>query len=410
MYANILRVTRLDGKGQWRAFLVAGGHGSTHWIIATFYILVPYIRSDLELSYAEAGVFASVFFCSSFVANAGTGAIVDITGRRVFLQFLSLLIGGGALLVLGAAEGMWLIIAMLIFIGATNNLWHPAAISYLSDLYPNNRGYVLSIHTLGASLGDMIAPLVAGILLLGMTWQMTAVVSAMPIFVMAVVLYLTLTERRKNGFDEERNNSRSLGISGSDYIKGILHLFCNVPFLGICLMAAFRSMAQNGLLFFLPFLMLDELGFGSLLLGLALMALQTGGMIAGPVAGTLSDYTGRKPVALFSLAATTAVIALLSNINTSTLFVIVLVLLGFTLFAVRPVIHSWTMDLTPRELGGSAISVLFAAQAGFSAAVPILGGLVADQWGLDKVFYGLAGCMAIATVIVYFLPSTKPNS
>lgn len=410
MYANILRVTRLDGKGQWRAFLVAGGHGSTHWIIATFYILVPYIRSDLELSYAEAGVFASVFFCSSFVANAGSGAIVDITGRRVFLQFLSLVIGGGALLVLGAAEGMWLIIAMLIFIGATNNLWHPAAISYLSDLYPNNRGYVLSIHTLGASLGDMIAPLVAGILLLGMTWQMTAVVSAMPIFVMAVVLYLTLTERRKNGFDEERNNSRSLGISGSDYIKGILHLVCNVPFLGICLMAAFRSMAQNGLLFFLPFLMLDELGFGSLLLGLALMALQTGGMIAGPVAGTLSDYTGRRPVALFSLAATTAVIALLSNINTSTLFVIVLVLLGCTLFAVRPVIHSWTMDLTPRELGGSAISVLFAAQAGFSAAVPILGGLVADQWGLDKVFYGLAGCMAIATVIVYFLPSTKPNS
>ena len=134
MYANILRVTRLDGKGQWRAFLVAGGHGSTHWIIATFYILVPYIRSDLELSYAEAGVFASIFFCSSFVANAGSGAIVDITGRCVFLQVLSLLIGGGALLVLGAAERMWLIIAMLVFIGATNNLWHPAAISYLSCL------------------------------------------------------------------------------------------------------------------------------------------------------------------------------------------------------------------------------------------------------------------------------------
>ena len=410
MYANILRVTGLDGKGQWRAFLVAGGHGSTHWIIATFYILVPYIRSDLELSYAEAGVFASVFFCSSFIANAGSGAIVDITGRRVFLQCLSLLIGGGALLVLGAAEGIWLIISMLIFIGATNNLWHPAAISYLSDLYPNNRGYVLSIHTLGASLGDMIAPLVAGILLVGMTWQMTAVVSAMPIFVMAVVLYLTLAERRTNGSDEDRNSPGSLGISGADYIKGILHLVCNVPFVGICLMAAFRSMAQNGLLFFLPLLMLDELGFGSLFLGLALMALQTGGMIAGPVAGTLSDYTGRRPVALISLAATTVVIALLSNINTSTLFVIVLVLLGFTLFAVRPVIHSWTMDLTPRELGGSAISVLFAAQAGFSAAVPIVGGLVADEWGLDKVFYGLAGCMAIATVIVYFLPATKPNS
>ena len=410
MYANILRVTGLDGKGQWRVFLVAGGHGSTHWIIATFYVLVPYIRSDLDLSYAEVGVFASVFFCSSFVANAGSGALVDITGRRVFLQTLSLLIGGASLLVLGAADGIWLIISMLIFIGFTNNLWHPAAISYLSNLYPNNRGYVLSIHTLGASLGDMIAPLVAGVLLVGMTWQMTAVVSAMPIFVMAMILYLILSERGAKVREEKRSNSSSSGLNGADYIEGIFQLVCNIPFLGICLMAAFRSMAQNGLLFFLPLLMLDELGFGSLLLGLALMAMQTGGMIAGPVAGTLSDHIGRKPVALISLLGTTVVITILCNISTSTLLVIVLMLLGFTLFAVRPVIHSWTMDLTPKELGGSAISVLFAAQAGFSAAVPIVGGLVADEWGLDKVFYGLAGFMAIATTIVYFLPPTKPNS
>ena len=67
------------------------------------------------------------------------------------------------------------------------------------------------------------------------------------------------------------------------------------------------------------------------------------------------------------------------------------------------------MDLTPKELGGSAIGVLFTAQAGFSAAVPV-GSLVADEWGLDKVFYGLAGFMAIATTIVCFLPPTKPNS
>ena len=59
------------------------------------------------------------------MANAGSGALVDMTGRRVFLQTLSLLIGGASLLALGAADGIWLIISMLIFIGFTNNLWHP---------------------------------------------------------------------------------------------------------------------------------------------------------------------------------------------------------------------------------------------------------------------------------------------
>ena len=188
MIAAIEQMTGLNWKRQGAAFLVAGGHGATHWIMATFYVLVPFIREDLGLSYAEAGIFASVFFFSSFAANAGSGALVDISGRRVLLQVISLVIGGAALVVMGLAQGSWLIILSLVFIGATNNLWHPAAISYLSERFPVNRGYVLSIHTLGASFGDMIAPLVAGVLLVWTTWQTTAAVCAVPIFARALVL------------------------------------------------------------------------------------------------------------------------------------------------------------------------------------------------------------------------------
>ena len=86
---------------------------------------------------------------------------------------------------MGLANNIWMIIAMLVFIGATNNLWHPAAISYLSTLYPEQRGYVLSIHTVGASMGDMIAPLIAGFLLVGLTWKATAAVSGVPIIIIA---------------------------------------------------------------------------------------------------------------------------------------------------------------------------------------------------------------------------------
>jgi len=410
MIAAIERMTGLNWKGQGPAFLVAGGHGAIHWIMATFYILVPFIREDLGLSYAEVGGFASVFFFASFAANAGSGALVDITGRRVLLQALALVVGGAALMAMGLAEGVWLIIGMLIFIGVTNNLWHPAAISYLSDRYPQNRGYVLSIHTLGASFGDTFAPVMAGVLLVWMSWQFTATLSALPIFAMAAVLFLNLTGtgRKKAAPDGADPQGGQQGMSGADYLQGILQLLKSGPVLGICLMAAFRSMAQNGLLFFLPLLMLDELGFGSVLLGVALMALQVGGMIAGPVAGTLSDRIGRRPVVLAGLAATTLVIAVIPAVALPAPFVGLLAVLGFTLFAVRPVIHSWSLDLAPREMGGSAISLLFGAQAGFSALVPIVGGIVADTWGLGTVFFLLAGAMAVSTGIVYVLPSRKP--
>ena len=64
------------------------------------------------------------------------------------------------------------------------------------------------------------------------------------------------------------------------------------------------------------------------------------------------------------------------------------------------------MDLTSKEMSGSTISLLFGAQAGFSMIVPIAGGLVADIWGLDVVFFGLACCMAIAMFVAYMLPKS----
>ena len=88
-------------------------------------------------------MFASVFFfllCRG-AGNARSSILVDVE----FYCRLSAGNGGAALVVMGLAQGSWLIILSLVFIGATNNLWHPAAIPYLSERFPVNRGYVLSI-------------------------------------------------------------------------------------------------------------------------------------------------------------------------------------------------------------------------------------------------------------------------
>ena len=46
MIAAIERLTGLEWKGQGTVFLVASGHGGTHWIAATFYLLLPFITRD----------------------------------------------------------------------------------------------------------------------------------------------------------------------------------------------------------------------------------------------------------------------------------------------------------------------------------------------------------------------------
>lgn len=325
--------------------------------------------------------------------------MIDIGVRHAVVQAGALLVGAAALMAVGLAAHLLWLVPLVVLIGITNNLWHPAAIAFLSDRYPRNRGYALSIHTLGASFGDALAPTAAGLLLLVMTWRGASMISAVPVIGVAVLLLVLL--------GREQNHAREgAGAGGvlSSYLARVGGLVREKAMLGLCAMAGFRSMTQNGLLVFIPLYLADVLKVNSVVLGLVMSAMQIGGMIAGPVAGTLSDRIGRQPVVFVCITATTLVVLALTVVNNAGLFIALVSILGFALFSVRPVIHSWAMDLAPEGTQGSAVSLLFASQSAFSALVPAVGGLIADKWGLPVVFYVLAGSMIIANLIVYILP------
>ncbi len=401
MSSVIERVTGLHWKGQGPAFLVASGHGATHWILGTFYVLLPYITQDLGLSYTQAGGLVTLFHVSSFVTNAGSGAIVDIRGRRVLVQSASVVIGALSLMAMGLAEQAIWLIPLVVLIGITNNLWHPAAISYLSQCYPGNLGYALSIHTLGASIGDAIAPVVAGAMLLWLSWQGTSSLGALPALGIAALIFISL-----NKLDAQNSRNAKKDSSLGDDFKGVAALVRDRAVIGLCAMTGLRSMSQSGLLVFLPLYLADVMKVSPVVLGLTLMSMQIGGMIAGPMAGIASDRIGRQPVTLVCLTAATIALAGLMLVKGIVLFVVVS-LLGLALFAVRPVIHSWALDLAPASMSGSVVSLLFGTQSALSALVPVTGGLIADQWGLAAVFYMLACTLLAANILCYFLPGSR---
>ena len=169
-------------------------------------------------------------------------------------------------------------------------------------------------------------------------------------------------------------------------------------------MGGFRSMTQNGLLIFLPLYLADVIGFAPFVMGLVLAGMQVGGIISGPIAGTWSDKIGRRPIVLAGLSASTLVIVALTLIRNEAMFVGGVALLGFVLYAVRPVVHSWMMDLAPPDMSGSATSLMFGTQGLFKLVIPVAGGFIADTWGLSAVFYMLAVTMLMANLVVATLP------
>ena len=397
----VQRLTGLQWRQQGPAVLVGMGHGATHWVMGTFYLLLPFIAKALHLSYTEAGLLVSTVHISSFATNIFSGALVDLTGRRVPILVASLTVGALALASFGMADGVLGLLPLVVLIGCTNNMWHPAAISYISRRFPQQRGYVLSIHALGANSGDALAPMAVGAALVWLSWSQAATAACVPTLAVALLLFLALP-RQSNS--ERAQSSAGEGMDLATYFKGLTTLLCDRAVLSLCLVAALRTMTQAGLLAFLPLYLANGLGAGPVMLGLALAAMQSAGVVAAPVAGAWSDRVGRRPIVLAGLTASTVVIAVLMFLGHLATFVVGIAVLGFVLFAVRPVIHSWMMDLTPANLGGSATSLMFGSQAMLATAAPIIGGMIADGWGLGAVFYFLAGGLLAANLALVLLP------
>ena len=399
--ASIQRWTGLPWSQQGPALMVGVGHGATHWVAATFYLLLPWIKETLQISYTNAGILVAVFHLASFLANFASGALTDITGKRVLIQSGSLTLGA---LALGGTSLAWSVIPlalMIAIIGATNNAWHPAAISFLSERYPNNRGYALAVHALGANVGDSIAPLMVGAVLGMLSWQDTALVSTVPVFVVAFWIW-TVLSRHETISPAETKETRKV-----PYLSELKIMFRQFELLGLSMMSGFRAAAQVGLLMFVPLYLTDVLEAGPMMTGVGFSLMQLGGVLSSPVAGAWSDRIGRRPIVVGGLALSTLVIAFLAIAGSQILFVSGIAFLGFVLYGVRPVVHSWALDLTSKTMGGTVISLVFGTQSLFSIGIPVLSGMVADLFGLQRVFWLLAGLILVSNLIAFLLKDSR---
>lgn len=395
-----------------QVWLITGGHALTHWYPATFYLLLPLIGKELGLSYSQIGLVMTSQYIAGAIANIPGGMLVDNVGRKGFLMALSLFWIGFPYLLMSFTHSYWMMLLCVTMVGVGNNLWHPTAIPTLGKLYPDRKGLVLSLHGMGGNVGEALAPLAIGTLLAVLTWREIVVLNVIPGVVMGILILLflgaiRLSPKKKNAetqaLEEGDHERRSL----SQYFRDFGQLLRNRSLILLCTSSAFRSMTQNALLTFLPVFLAYEMGYSPLWVGVCMFALQTAGFIASPISGHLSDRMGRRQILITSMAMTAVVLGFMAFAGRSPIFVFFVALLGFFLYAIRPVLQAWLLETTPKNMGGTGIGMLFGIQALGSAVAPLAGGLIADAYGLLATFYFLAGTIVVANFFIFFMPAGR---
>jgi MFS family permease len=394
-----------SGSSLRELWLITIGHSLTHWYPATFYLLLPLIGKELGLSYSQIGLIMTCQYIAAAVANIPGGIVTDTVGRKGVLMAVSLFWVGFPYLLMGFTHSYLMLLACVSLVGFGNSIWHPTAIPTLGLRYPERKGYVLSLHGMGGNVGDACAPVVVGLLLSVFTWREVVVLNVVPGLLTSVAILmflgtLQLAPKKKAAGDHAAPANQRF----ADYIAGVKKLFVNRSLILLSTCSSFRSMTQSALLTFLPLYLANEMGYSSVWVGGCMFALQAAGFAATPVAGHFSDTMGRRSIMMSTMLASAVVLVMMAFAGGSVWFIALVAVLGFFMYASRPVIQAWMLESTPRNLGGTSIGILFGAQAVGSAIGPLLGGMIADQYGLLSAFYFLALTIVIANLFVFFMP------
>ena len=391
---------------------MSAGHALTHWYPATFYLLLPLIGKELGLTYTQIGFILTTQHIVGAIANLPGGAVVDAYGKKGYLLVLSLLWIGVPYAVMSITHSYWVLLLCMALVGIGNNIWHPAAIPTLAYRYPERKGFVLSLHGMGGNLGEALAPLVVGALLTWLTWRQVVVINVVPGIVMAVLI-LVMLGAFKVAKERDPNSTNAAGDinakadepwSAQKYFADFVSLLHNKGLMLVSCSAAFRSLTQSGLLTFLPIYLAYEMGYNPFAVGVCMAVLQIAGFVASPFAGHLSDQWGRRRIIMSSMLLTGVTILGMILAGRTVWFVVFVALTGSFLYAMRSVLQAWAIENTPKHLAGTGVGLQFGITAIGGGIGPSLFGMIADAWGLQAAFYGLAVSIVLGNFMVMFVP------
>ena len=170
--------TTRGASTRWTVLAVAlGVQTATSVVAAAMAVLLPFVKDEFHLSFAEAGLVANFSFVGGFLTIALAGLAVDLLGDR-FVLVLGGIIAGAMAMAVAAVSGLWLLLLLLVAMGAGVAMPTPAGSVAVRHAFPLHlRGSVMSVRQTGIPLGAFFAALILPPVALLAGWR-TAMVAA----------------------------------------------------------------------------------------------------------------------------------------------------------------------------------------------------------------------------------------
>lgn len=362
---------------------------STHFIVDAYtniYTpLLPLFIPQLGLSLAAVGTLAMCFQFASSMSQLAFGALADRWHPRLLLMAGPVL----AVVVLsfvGLAPNAVTLGVLLVVGGLGGAAFHPPAAAAVYRTAGPNKGYAMSVHITGGSIGMAMAPLFFAptIERLGLHWS--------PIIAVPGLIALWFLLHRVPAIEPTSHAGRE-GLAGlRPYARPLALLYFSI---------VLRTLTAAGFSVFMPVLLTSQgmsIANASLAATCYLLISGIGGFSGGP----LADRFGPRRVILTSLISAVPFMMLASQL-TGWWFTAAVSIGGLLLQSTLPVNVTYAQMLAP--VGAATVSSLmmgFAWGMG-SVMVPIVGWL-GDRVGLPTALLCISVMPLLAAALAARLP------
>lgn len=375
---------------------------------AAFSAMTPEVQDFFGLDYAGISILIALATLATILLTVPVGYLSDRI-RRTSLAG----IGAATLALFALITGFAPTVVVLAVARAGSSLnqaTNPAHYSLLSDWYPPAvRPGVFAFRQMAYEAGSMLGPLVAGAVAALTLWQVTFVVEALPMAVLAVVAFVWLREpvrgeqeRRALGLSEEEalaeehppSFAESLRIAWS--VRSLRRIILSLPFLGG---------ASLGLvtLFSLYYDQVFNVGPG--LRGVLLALPQPFAFLGLIVGGTISNrFLQDRPAQVVAYTGAMSLVAALMILGIAlapdlVIAVVLSCLLSFAITILTPALLSLLSLVLPPRARGIGLSL------GGIATIPgylffFLASVVADGVGLRGGIAVLVPVLVVGALIL----------
>lgn len=374
--------------------LVGSGHFFSHFFGIALPPLFPLLQVDLAVSYAALGALLATANIATLVCQVPVGVLVDRVGaRRLLAVGLGLMSGGIAAIAL--APGYGVVLALMVFVGIGNSVFHPADYAVLvARISPQRLGRAFSLHTFAGHLGWVVSPMILAFLTVLWNWRVALAVAGLCGLLTAAWILM-----RGRELDIEASGPvEQAAPAKTKTTMAPVRALVSTPVILFFLYMVFSAVSSSGLNGFTVTVLVDARGVPLAAANFALTTMFVFSALGVLLGGLIADRTRRHDlIVVTGYCAAAGVVAILGLVPAPLAALAAgFGVVGLAQGMIRPSRDMMVRAIAPPGSVGTVFGFVTAGMNVGSAAAPILFGWLIDRGFGGGVFVVAAGAMLLA--------------